>query len=192
MSPLVPPPEEFSEIGGLPVHGLVENSEIEFPLSFHVLFEGTVDVDQAKIQDAVRSAHALMGEAECGLSDADDSECDLCSLLIGWGEHIVRIDFNDESISPLELGRCINGGHFDDALKQRALSCKSTSTLTYAGHRIAPLEQYVALSLVAGALTSGGKLSVRKRIFILEFNYLFQTSFKVNNKFFGLIVFIIP
>ena len=156
MSPLVPPPEEFSEIGGSPVHGLVENNDIEFPLSFHVLFEGTVDVDQAKLQDAVQSAHELMSEAECEFCDADESGSDLHSLLIGWGEHIVRIDFHDESLPSHELERCVNGAHYDDALKDRALSCKSFATLTYAGHRPAPLEQYVALSLVAGALTSLG------------------------------------
>lgn len=176
MSPLVLPPEDFSEECGPPVQGLVENGELEFPLSLSLLFLEEYRPDLETLREILRSRHASMAETECewrGCGEGADR-----SFLIGWGEHVVRVELKDGAMDPESVERCVASAHYADDLKDEARSHSGRATLTYVGGKSEPLDQLVALAAVTGSFAMGGNVS-REQCAIVALNQEARTSIPV-------------
>ena len=141
---------------------LTANAQIEKPLAMSVLFSKTLDINQKALEKELRAFDAGMSAAVCHLDDKKRAEGFTISLC-GWKNHVVRI-MGTKSPMPAEaLEPCVSGAHYPLALKEQARKHQSHVLLYYVGYETDPLEQYVALAAVAGALSKfGGFMAVNE------------------------------
>ena len=76
--------------------------------------------------------------------------------LIAWGEHVVKLVGFDAAMPYGPVEACVRTAMMDPALKEEAARHRAHVLLAYAGRHPDPLEQYVALAAVAGALARLG------------------------------------
>lgn len=135
---------------------LVAASDIENPLSVTVVFDGPLQVDIASLTAALRAYHPSMKQARV------ETEPTLEQVfgLAGWGKHVVRLVGFDAPYPSDALEACVAPAHYGQDLKQQVRASRSHVILYYAGHETNPLDQYVALAAVAGALAEQNGLAV--------------------------------
>jgi hypothetical protein len=80
--------------------------------------------------------------------------------LIGWGKHVVRLIGFDAPYPQDSLEACVAPAAYPAQVKDEVRAHTSHIILYYAGFDENPLEQYVALAAVAGALAGFGALAV--------------------------------
>ena len=130
---------------------LVAAPDVENPLSVTVVFDGPLQVDIA----ARRAYHPSMKQARV------ETEPTLAQVFAaGWGNHVVRLVGFDAPYPSEALEACVAPAHYGQDLKQQVRASRSHVILYYAGHEANPLDQYVALAAVAGALAEQNGLAV--------------------------------
>ncbi len=84
--------------------------------------------------------------------------------LVGWGDHVIRVVSLNCAVPAETIEWCISAANYPEALKACARSHKFHVLLYYAGCETNPLEQYVALSCLAGVLSRFGAIVVLNEI----------------------------
>ncbi|WP_175777206.1 DUF4261 domain-containing protein [Burkholderia anthina] len=135
---------------------LVAAADIDNPLSVAVVFDGPLQVDIDTLTAALRAYHPSMQQARV------ETEPTLEQVfgLAGWGNHVVRLVGFDAPYPSDALEACVAPAHYGQDLKQQVRASRSHVILYYAGHEANPLDQYVALAAVAGALAAQNGLAV--------------------------------
>ena len=136
--------------------GLVANPECEGRVSLQVLFPAALQVTQDGLSSALRAYHPEMAEASCEVS----SEVEPFFALAGWCAHVVRLVGFDAPFPAESVEACVAPAHYPQELKDEVRANASHILLYYAGHDSDPLEQYVVLAAVAGALAQFGAIAV--------------------------------
>src|SRR3569833_2997143 len=77
-----------------------------------------------------------------------------------WGMHTVDFAGHNAPISSSIVAACTSSGQVDNRLKQLARDHKAHIRLVYTGTARSPIDQYVALTAVAGTLASTGAFMV--------------------------------
>lgn len=130
---------------------LVANTAIEHPLSLQLLFAEAPPFASAELSRALRSFDRSTSTGRCEIDDELGREGKPCGLA-GWGRHVVRFLGFDAPMPSDVVELCIAGAHYPGDLKQRAREHRAHAMLFYSGYEASPLEQYVALGVVAAVL----------------------------------------
>ncbi len=135
---------------------LAANPDIDEALSLQVLFAGPLAITEAALTAALRAYHPSMGQARAEIAP------DLPEFLglAGWDKHVVRLVGFDAPYPKDALETCVAPAHYPGPVKDEIRGHASHLILYYAGHETDPLEQYVALAAVAGALTGFKAMAV--------------------------------
>jgi hypothetical protein len=135
---------------------LSANPAIEHPLSLQVLFAGPLAIAEDTLTAALRAYHPSMAQARAEIAP-DMPEC---LGLAGWDKHVVRMVGFNAPYPKDALEACVAPAHYPATVKDEIRGHASHVILYYAGFEEDPLEQYVALAAVAGALTGFGAMAV--------------------------------
>ena len=143
--------EESTDSGALSA-----NPDIAQPLSLQVLFAAPLAISEAALTEALRAYHPSMNEARAEIAP------DMPEFLgmAGWDKHVVRLVGFNAPYPNDALETCVAPAHYPAAVKDEVRAHASHIILYYAGFETDPLEQYVALAAVAGALTGFRALAV--------------------------------
>lgn len=135
---------------------LSANPDIAQPLSLQVLFAAPLEITEAALADALRAYHPSMQGARAEIAP------DMPEFLgmAGWDKHVVRLVGFNAPYPTDALETCVAPSHYPAAVKDEVRAHASHIILYYAGFETDPLEQYVALAAVAGALTGFKALAV--------------------------------
>lgn len=135
---------------------LLANPDIAQPLSLQVLFAEPLAITEAALVDALRAYHPTMAKARAEIAP------DMPEFLgmAGWDKHVVRLVGFNAPYPQDALETCVAPSHYPAAMKDEVRAHASHIILYYAGFETDPLEQYVALAAVAGALTGFKALAV--------------------------------
>lgn len=128
-------------------------------LSLQLLVEGSLQLQPARVQAALRAWHPSLREAAFTALPWE-KETGAHLGLITWGGHRVQLAGFDTPMPPAALEQCVQPSHYGPELKSRARGHSAHLLLWYAGQESSPFEQYVALAAVAGALASLGAFVV--------------------------------
>ena len=138
---------------------LVANTSIQQPLSLQVLFPRVPALDSAALSRTLRTFDRSTATGRCDLDEELLREGKILGLA-GWGRHVVRYVGFDFRMPADAVEACIAGAHYDQDLKQKAREHRAHVILYYAGYETSPLEQYVALAVVAAVFGRNGGLVV--------------------------------
>lgn len=136
---------------------LIANAALENPPSYVLLFPKALDLDADALTLALQSYHPTLSRAKAELMDVSIDETspdDVKSVLglAGWDNHVIKLVGFDAPIPPQLFETCVRPAHCSPDLKRDALQHESHLLLYYAGRESDPLEQYVALTVVAAVL----------------------------------------
>jgi hypothetical protein len=138
---------------------LVANMALKNTVSLQALFGGPLRLDAAALTKSLRAHHPSMSEGSCEL-DAALAKQGTPLGLVGWGSHVVKLVGFDVPMPAQIVEKCVAGAHYGPELKAKARAHASHVILYYAGNELDPLEQYVALAVVAGVLAKHGAMLV--------------------------------
>ena len=127
---------------------LVANTSIQRPLSLQVLFPQLPPLDSAALSRTLRTFDRATGTGRCDLDEGLLREGKILGLA-GWGRHVVRYVGFDFPMPADSVEACVAGAHYEQDLKRKAREHRAHVILYYAGYETSPLEQYVALAVVA-------------------------------------------
>ena len=127
---------------------LVANTSIQKPLSLQVLFSQAPPLDPSALSRTLRTFDRSTSGGRCDLDEELLREGKVLGLA-GWGRHVVRYVGFDFPMPADAVEACVVGAHYDQDLKQKAREHRAHVILYYAGYETSPLEQYVALAVVA-------------------------------------------
>ncbi|KRA03198.1 DUF4261 domain-containing protein [Achromobacter sp. Root565] len=135
---------------------LLANPDIAQPLSLQVLFAAPLAISESALAEALRAYHPTMKDARAEIAH------DMPEFLgmAGWDKHVVRLVGFNAPYPKDALETCVAPSHYPAALKDEVRAHVSHIILYYAGYETDPLEQYVALAAVAGALANFKALAV--------------------------------
>lgn len=138
---------------------LIANPSIAKPLSLQVLFPAAPRLDALELSRALRTFDRSTSDGRCDTGEDLLREGKLFGLA-GWGRHVVRFIGFDAPMPDHAVEACIAPAHYGADLKQRAREHRAHVILYYAGYDPSPLEQYVALAVVAAVFGRHGGLAV--------------------------------
>lgn len=135
---------------------LAANPDVENPLSLQVLFNAPLALADDTLKAALCAYHPSMSKARVEIAP------DMPEVLglAGWGEHVVRLVGFNAPYPKDSLEACVAPAHYPGTVKDEVRAHASHIILYYGGFAKDPLEQYVALAAVAGALTGFGAVAV--------------------------------
>ncbi|MCH1994312.1 DUF4261 domain-containing protein, partial [Achromobacter xylosoxidans] len=127
---------------------LTANPDMKDGPSLQVVFAAPLAPQADALAAALRAYHPEMREARAEI------EPDMPELLalVGWGKHVVRLVGFNAPFPQDALEACVAPAHYPAEVKEQVRGHVSHVLLYYAGFETDPLEQYVALAAVAGAL----------------------------------------
>lgn len=136
---------------------LVPNPAIERGPAYQLLFNAKLELDADALTQAIRSYHPTLAQARFELLDvelenAPPEESTSVLGLAGWANHVVKLVGFNTPIPQNVFDACVRPAHFAEQLKDDAQKHQSHLILYYAGYESDPLEQYVAMTIVAAAL----------------------------------------
>lgn len=137
---------------------LVENPNIEEPLSLSVVFKGSLNFDETNLLNSLRKLNPVLKNAQyqTPLGKLDEGYY----ALVGWGKHVVKL-FGINAPYPADiLEECIAPAHYSQDLKEQIRHSDSHLLLYYVGYEQDVLEQYLALTYVAACFESFNALAV--------------------------------
>jgi Domain of unknown function (DUF4261) len=141
--------------------GPAANTDTKNRLSLQLLFAGDLaaNLDPRRLTRTLRSAHPSLAQAVFEIDDQTAAQGTPLGLA-GWGDHVVQFVGFSVPMPKEVVERCVQPAHYGQALKQQARAHKAHALLYYGGREEDPLEQYVALAVVAGTLGAHGALVV--------------------------------
>jgi hypothetical protein len=138
---------------------LVANPDVKDPLSLQLLLEQGPRLDSAAVTAVLRAYDPTMADAR-GEIAADAAERGTPVGLAGWANHVVKLVGFDQPMPAAAVEVCVAPAHYSQELKARARAHARHLLLYYAAYHSSPLEQYVALTATAGALSRLGGIVV--------------------------------
>jgi hypothetical protein len=129
------------------------------PLSLQLLFPSRLRLDINSLTRSLRGFHPSLSEARFE-PEAPGHGLEAEIGTARWGRHAVQVVNFDMPMPAPVVEQCVAPAHYGAELKARAREHRSHALLFYAGEEEEPLEQYVALALVAVALAKEGALVV--------------------------------
>ncbi|WP_313369317.1 DUF4261 domain-containing protein [Achromobacter animicus] len=137
-------------------NALLANPDIAQPLSLQVLFAAPLAISEAALTDALLAYHPTMQQARAEIAP------DMPEFLgmVGWDKHVVRLVGFNAPYPRDALETCVAPSHYPATVKDEVRAHVSHIILYYAGYETDPLEQYVAMAAVAGALAGFKALAV--------------------------------
>lgn len=136
------------------------SQERETPLSLQLLFPSRLRLNVNTVGGALRGFDPSLADARF---EVDPHAGSVMGAEVGaarWGKHVVQaVAFGTQMPAPM-VERCVAPAHYGAELKAQARAHVSHVVLFYVGEEKDPLEQYVALGLVAVALAKEGALVV--------------------------------
>lgn len=138
---------------------LVANPAIQEPLGLQVLFPEARTLDAAQLTRALRKIDRSLRDARCEIDDELSRE-GLPFGLAGWGKHVIRLVGFNAPMPGSALELCVAPAHYPAELKAQARAHRAYVILYYAGFESSPLEQYVALTIMASVFGQHGALVV--------------------------------
>ncbi|MDR0480903.1 MAG: DUF4261 domain-containing protein [Gallionellaceae bacterium] len=117
-------------------------------VSLQVLFSGELAIDAASLGQHLRQYHPSLRNARVELAP------DVPEVfgLAGWDKHVVQLVGFNAPWPAESLEQCVAPAHYSQEIKASVRANRSHVLLYYAGYEDDPLERYVALAAVAGAL----------------------------------------
>lgn len=137
-----------------------EQEEAAAPLSLQLLFPRPVRLNINTLTRALQGFHRSLAEARFELTESASAVMGGEVGMARWGRHLIQgVVFNRPMPAPsVEL--CVAPAHYGAQLKAQVRAHQAHALLYYRGAEQDPLEQYVALGLVAVALATEGALVV--------------------------------
>lgn len=135
------------------------NPAVERALNLHVLFAAPPKWNETALTTALRSYHPSLSAATFEIDPQTAAQGTPIGLA-GWQKHVVRVVGFDAPMPRKVVDPCIQAAHYPKDLKERARAHQAHALLSYAGNESSALEQYVALAVVAGALSQIGAIVV--------------------------------
>ncbi len=139
---------------------LVANSAMEDPLSLIVLFPESLALNEKALVDALRITDKTLAHARVEFDPELSKAAGNVFGLAGWGRHVVKLVGFDAPMPAESLEACLAPSHYGQDLKDEVRQHKANIILYYGGYDATPLEQYIAVGLVAGALARLGAIAV--------------------------------
>jgi hypothetical protein len=146
---------EAARVAGLPA----ANAALENPLSLQLLFADRFALDPDAITATMRGFDRSMRQATFEIEPEAAAKGTPYGLA-AWGDHVIKFVGFDLPMPAEVLERCVAAAHYGPDLKQQARNHAAHMLLYYAGYDDTPLEQYVALAALSGALASHGAIVV--------------------------------
>ena len=135
---------------------LVSNPDQKDGMSLQVAFAGPLPNQADALTRALQAYHPSMADARAELDTGGDHWLGLA----GWGEHVVRLVGFNAPLPEATVEVCVAPAHYPAEVKAEVRAHASHVLLYYTGHDADPLEQYVAVAAVAGALAEAGGVAV--------------------------------
>jgi len=135
---------------------LTANSEAENPLALTVLFAGQPAIDANELTKTLGAYHPSMRRARVELEPSLEAPFGL----VGWEKHVVKLVGFNAPMPKESVEACVAPSHYPAEVKAQVRAHLGHIILYYAGFEENPLEQYVALAAVAGALVEFDGLAV--------------------------------
>ena len=155
----MPLPERFMGEADpeVPFGEMVANPALRRAPSFQLLGLKPLDLDADALNLAIRAIHPSLARTRVEflgvkLEGVSAEESESIIGLAGWGNHVVKIVGFNHRIPQNVFDTCVLPAYYSEELKEQAKLHKSHVLITYAGYETDPLEQYVALTIVASAL----------------------------------------
>lgn len=133
---------------------LIADASLDNAPSYVLLFPEHLDLDTDALTLSLRTYHPSLTMARAELMPIEMDEDGAKSLigLAGWDNHVIKLVGFNAPVPPQLFDACVRPAHFGSGLKLHAQRHQSHVLLCYAGKERDPLEQYVALTVVAAAL----------------------------------------
>jgi len=132
----------------------------ETPLSLQLLFPRQLRLDVNVLTRALQGFHPSLSQARFEFDRQASTTMGAEVGVARWGKHGVQVVVLGMQMPPAVVELCVAPAHYGAELKAQARAHASHALLFYAGEEQDPLEQYVALALVAVALAKEGALVV--------------------------------
>jgi hypothetical protein len=113
-----------------------------------VLLPAAPRLDALELSRALRTFDRSTSDGRCDLGEDLLREGKVFGLA-GWGRHVVRFIGFDAPMPDHAVEACIAPAHYGADLKQRAREHRAHVILYYSGYDSTPLEQYMALAVMA-------------------------------------------
>lgn len=143
----------WSAVGG----GLGSEARLEVAPSLQLLFDRPLVLEEEALRGALSAYHPSLAGAAVALEPVQPGTL---QGLVSWGSHEVLLAATHEPLAPSAFEPCVRTAPYSEVLKLQARAHESHLSLRYTGRERSPLERYVALAAVAGALTEYGALLV--------------------------------
>ncbi|MDY7227475.1 DUF4261 domain-containing protein [Hyalangium rubrum] len=134
--------------------------ERDSPLSLQLLFPGKVRLNINTLTSALVGFHPSLAGVEFRLEARASEVMDAEVSTARWSRHTVQGVVFNRPMPAAIVESCVAPAHYGAPLKAQARAHQSHALLFYKGEEKDPLEQYVALGLVAVALATEGALVV--------------------------------
>ncbi|MDC7224444.1 MAG: DUF4261 domain-containing protein [Spirochaetales bacterium] len=134
---------------------ITANEELSRSVSLQLLMDVNGFPPFSEIETALRAYHPSLGQARCEVDPALAKEGCMFGL-IGWGNHVIKLIGFNRPMPEEVVEKCVAPAHYPAEMKERARAHQAHILMYYAGYEESPLEQYVALSAVAGAMSGLG------------------------------------
>lgn len=133
------------------------------PLSLQLLFPELIGITSASLTHLLRTLHPSLAEVRVevftgALLPGKDEVVQMAQ--VSWGRHRVQAVFVNTPLPPKLVKEIVDLAHYEDELKAQARAHISHAVLLYRGEEVDPLEQYIALAMIAVGLTPLGAVVV--------------------------------
>jgi hypothetical protein len=122
------------------------------PLSLQLLLPGRSRLDVNALSRTLQGFHPSLANARFELDARAGEAMEAEVVTARWERHAVQVVSFGAPMPATVVEECVAPAHYGAVLKAQARAHRAHALLFYAGEERAPLEQYVALALVAVAL----------------------------------------
>jgi hypothetical protein len=123
----------------------------ESPLSLQLLFPSKLRLNANALTAALRELHPSLSQVRFELDPQASTSMGAEVGVARWGKHKVQVVLFGVRMPTTALEQCVAPAHYGAELKARARAHTAHALLFYVGEEQDPLEQYVALTLLAVA-----------------------------------------
>jgi hypothetical protein len=132
-------------------------------LSLQLLFSGPTGLLAGALTHTLRELHPLLAQvrvevATGALIPGSSEVCQMARIM--WGRHTVQVTLVNTPLPSELMEQIVETAHYDGELKARVRAHASHAVLIYRGAEDDPLEQYLAMAMIAVGLTPLGALVV--------------------------------
>jgi hypothetical protein len=122
-------------------------------VGLQLLFPDALPLDADALTRALRDYHPSLSEAVFQVETGLAGEGALAGIAV-WGDHVVDVVGFPAPMPGEPVETCVQPAHYTAEIKERARRHRAHALLFYGGKQTDPLERYVALAAVAGALAA--------------------------------------